>query len=324
MPARSIIVAAVLAAAGAAHAQMSPVFTYQGRLAQNGAAYTGIVDLQFKLFTAASAGTQVGPTRLLPDQSISDGLFTVGLDFGAAAFDGTARWLEITIINGGGGGTTLSPRQAITASPYALTAASLKLPFTGSGSDALDLLNLTQNGLGSVLEARTTAGTGPTVRATQQNSGGSAGVFMTQGFANTAPALWAETWGTGTGVYAEADEGAAIDLYSFQGPALNISRGSIKVEGVGINTQTPVFIHLVTAGNINCNGSGVCQSTLIDNPMINGDPTAILFVTESDPFLNNGTVAEIGSYVQYKDGYWRIARLGVEVGDRFNVLVIKH
>jgi len=53
---------------------------------------------------------------------VSNGLFTVTLDFGAN-FPGANRWLEIGVrTNGGGAYTTLSPRQALTATPYAIMA----------------------------------------------------------------------------------------------------------------------------------------------------------------------------------------------------------
>jgi len=55
--------------------------------------------------------------------SISNGLFAVTLDFGGV-FDGSARWLEIAVrTNGGGAFVALSPRQPITATPYAVRAA---------------------------------------------------------------------------------------------------------------------------------------------------------------------------------------------------------
>jgi hypothetical protein len=51
-----------------------------------------------------------------------DGLLNAELDFGANAFDGSARWLEIAVRSPTGSGdfTTLSPRQPLTVAPYAL------------------------------------------------------------------------------------------------------------------------------------------------------------------------------------------------------------
>jgi hypothetical protein len=50
-------------------------------------------------------------------------LFTTGLDFGAAVFNGQALWLQILVrTNGGGAFTPLIPRQPLTPSPYSITA----------------------------------------------------------------------------------------------------------------------------------------------------------------------------------------------------------
>jgi hypothetical protein len=58
--------------------------------------------------------------------AVSNGLFTVTLDFGGGVFDGSARWLEIGVrTNGVGTFTTLSPRQAILPTPYAIAAGNL-------------------------------------------------------------------------------------------------------------------------------------------------------------------------------------------------------
>ena len=50
-------------------------------------------------------------------------MFTATLDFGAGAFGGGARWLEIRVRPGASGGayTTLSPRQALAPAPIALS-----------------------------------------------------------------------------------------------------------------------------------------------------------------------------------------------------------
>ena len=97
-------------------------FTYQGQLKQSGTAANGSYDFQFSLWDAASAGTQIGSTQTLSGVTVTDGLFTVQLDFGSV-FDGNSRWLQIAVRPAGSGGyTTLSPRQAIAPSPYAINA----------------------------------------------------------------------------------------------------------------------------------------------------------------------------------------------------------
>lgn len=54
--------------------------------------------------------------------TVTNGLFTTQLDFGASAFTGDARYLEVRVRPGSSTGayTTLSPRQQLTATPYAL------------------------------------------------------------------------------------------------------------------------------------------------------------------------------------------------------------
>jgi hypothetical protein len=97
-------------------------FTYQGRLNSSGVPVNATADFQFSLWNAASAGVQVGSTVAVNNLSISNGLFTVTLDFGWSAFNGDARWLQIALRSPAGGGafTTLTPRQSITVAPYAL------------------------------------------------------------------------------------------------------------------------------------------------------------------------------------------------------------
>ncbi|HWN98287.1 MAG TPA: hypothetical protein VNS63_03350, partial [Blastocatellia bacterium] len=102
-------------------------FTYQGRLTDAGGPANGAYDLQFKLYDALAGPTQVGATATLDDVAVSNGSFSVTLDFGAAAFPGTNRWLEIGVRPGVSTGafTTLTPRQPITSTPYAINAAQL-------------------------------------------------------------------------------------------------------------------------------------------------------------------------------------------------------
>lgn len=105
---------AVLANAGTA-------FTYQGRLVDDGNPASGAYDLQFRLYDASAGGSQIGGTVAVVDVSVSSGLFTAQLDFGAGALNGQARWLEIDVKRDADGSyTTLAPRVALTPAPHAL------------------------------------------------------------------------------------------------------------------------------------------------------------------------------------------------------------
>ena len=125
------------AAAVDARAQtpLGPAFTYQGQLKQNGIAMNGTVNLRFSLWDAAGSGspptggTQVGGIDQITNVPVTNGLFTVTLNdaaqFGGSAFNGQARWLQIEVCSDStcASRTTLTPRQAMTAAPYATFAA---------------------------------------------------------------------------------------------------------------------------------------------------------------------------------------------------------
>ncbi len=100
-------------------------FTYQGRLNEAANPANGIYDLRLSLFDAFANGAQQGNTLTNLATAVSNGLFTLTLDFGNQ-FPGANRWLEIGVrTNGGGAFATLNPRQQFTAAPYAITASNL-------------------------------------------------------------------------------------------------------------------------------------------------------------------------------------------------------
>src|SRR6266853_1578935 len=69
-------------------------FTYQGRLNDGASAANGVYDLAFALFDGPSGGGLIGNTITNNAVGVTNGLFTVTLDFGNQ-FDGSARWLVI-------------------------------------------------------------------------------------------------------------------------------------------------------------------------------------------------------------------------------------
>jgi hypothetical protein len=119
----AVLLLACLLPCGIARAQTS-AFTYQGRLTDGGTPANTTYQFQFKLFDALpdASGTQIGPSVTDLAAMVTNGVFTVRLDFGPAAFDGNARYLEIGVRPSGSANpyTILSPRQQITSSPYAI------------------------------------------------------------------------------------------------------------------------------------------------------------------------------------------------------------
>jgi hypothetical protein len=124
-------------------------FTYQGRLTASGSPANGQFDLQFTLWDAVASGNQVGSAVMVISHTVTDGLFTVGLDFGAGVFQGSARWLEIGVRPGGSGGgfTNLSPRQALSAAPYAVSLVPGATITGTSGNALLSVYNANANGV---------------------------------------------------------------------------------------------------------------------------------------------------------------------------------
>ena len=122
---------------------LSTAFTYQGQLRQGGSPTSGSCDFQFGLFDAVSAGMQVGTPQAANAVSVNGGLFTVQLDFGPAVFTGADRWLEIGVRCPAGMEpfTTLAPRQALTASPYALSSPILARDPNGNVRGGMDILD---------------------------------------------------------------------------------------------------------------------------------------------------------------------------------------
>jgi hypothetical protein len=117
-------VVAFLGAISLAHAQTT-AFTYHGRLNNGGAPANGAHDMRFSVYDADTGGLLVAGPLPVDSVNVANGLFTARIDFGAGIFTGPPRWLEVSVRQGGAGAfTTLSPRQELTSSPYAIRAQS--------------------------------------------------------------------------------------------------------------------------------------------------------------------------------------------------------
>jgi len=107
---------------GIARAQ-GTAFTYEGQLQDNGSPASGTYNLAFTLFDTNSGGSAVAGPVTSKGVIVSNGLFTVLVDFSGGAFTGQPSWLQIGVeTNGAAAFSTLAPRQQLTPTPYAIFA----------------------------------------------------------------------------------------------------------------------------------------------------------------------------------------------------------
>lgn len=124
---RILLAAILLSAPGLLLAGGTPIgstLSYQGVLKDAGTAANGTYDVRACLYDVASGGTSLVCAAELNDVVISNGLMSVGFDFGLAVFVGERRYLELGIRAGTSTGayTAITPRQTVSPVPEALRA----------------------------------------------------------------------------------------------------------------------------------------------------------------------------------------------------------
>lgn len=256
-----MLVVLMLATGSVLASPLGTAFSYQGQLTSGGSPASGNFDFEFALYTAASGGT-AADTYDIPDIAVSEGLVNASVDFTDVPFNGQALWVEVRVRPGGttGAYTVLSPRQALTATPYALFALTgnqgpqgpagptgsagpkgdtgpaglqgsagpqgppgfVTLPYSGSGSDATAALLVTNSAGGAGLWGQGNAGDG--VHGHTSAASGKSGVA---GLGD----------GSNYGVYGSSGTGTGIFGTSLGGVGVHgESHGSATpgVEGVGL------------------------------------------------------------------------------------------
>jgi len=255
--------------AGAA-ASFSTSFTYQGQLTDEGSPADGDYDFQFALYDALSGGAQVGSNVSADDMTVTDGLFTVLLDFGAV-FDGTALWLEIGVREGSSTGayTILSPRQALTAAPYALGL----LPgavIRGTVPSGSGILNLSSSDVGL-----------------QVDSAGSHGVQVL----STNKAGFFVDSADGSGVYVRSAGVNGVEIFNAQFHGVRVE--STGWDGMFVESAGDDGVHVASAGGdgvyvgsagdnaIDANTSNDSETIRAVNGATNDDADAVKAITHS-------------------------------------------
>ncbi len=169
----------LLASVVTSHGQTT-AFTYQGRLNVSGNPANGSYDLIFQVFNAASGGGNIGGLLTTNGVAVSNGLFTVTLDFGGTPFTGPARWLDIAVrTNGAGSYTTLTPRQPLTPTPYAIYANTAGTVTNGAIANAQ--LAASSVAAGNIQNSTITAGKIASGQVVKSLNGLTDAVSLTQG-----------------------------------------------------------------------------------------------------------------------------------------------
>ena len=103
---------------------MSSAFTYQGRLQDDSGPVNSLCDFEFKMFASSEGSDEVWGTVPRYNLLVNDGYFTVDDLAFPGIFQGEARFIEISVRCPAGEGSfeNLSPRQELTAVPYAFYA----------------------------------------------------------------------------------------------------------------------------------------------------------------------------------------------------------
>jgi hypothetical protein len=264
----AIVLALVLAPA-ALRAQPSPgtAFTYQGQLKEAGVPCEGAYDFIFQLWDAAEGGAMVSDDLYVDDRPVGAGLFTVQLDFGEGMFTGDERWLQVHVRPGDSSGsyTELSPRQAVTAAPYALYA--LSGPGSGgfwaaSGDDIYNT-NSGNVGIGTADPAYPLHVESDGTRIVYVRNNGVSGRALYASSNGTA--LYAEGGSCALDAYADSPTGIGISVFNEaeSGNAYAVYANNISPTGVAIYGRT-------SNGNDYAGGIGVYGHAANDGYVTNG------------------------------------------------------
>ncbi len=120
--AAQLVLALALCAGTAIPVAAQPVddrLTFQGELRDGAGFATGSYDFRFRLYDSLVAGAQIG-AQVTTTAALTDGKFTVAIQFPGAFATGQQRFIEIDAAPAGSGAwVTLTPRQLLTASPNA-------------------------------------------------------------------------------------------------------------------------------------------------------------------------------------------------------------
>jgi len=233
---------------------MGTAFTYQGYLEKPaGSPVTNFCDFRFGLWNAPAVGDPKGISPQTNNGvSVSGGVFTTSIDFGAAGIHGTARWLEIevrcpTLV---GGFQLLNPRVELKPAPHALalpglytqqnpTSPNLIGGYSGNSVTA-GAYSASIGGGGEFLSENKVTDTGGTIAGGSANQAGDgAGTTTTADFATVCGGVYNKATGKISFVAGGQD---------------NTASGPSSTVGGGQDNQAKAWNATIAGGGVNALG----------------------------------------------------------------------
>lgn len=257
--------------------QGATAFMYQGQLQSNGTNVDGTNGIIFTLCSSATGNSAVG-APITNRVAVANGLFTVNLDYGAGAFNGSARWLDIAVSNGVTN-VDLSPRAQILPTPYATFAAT-----AGTATTATTAATAT-NIVGGVVATGTFSGNGSGLTNVAANlemqvfsNPGSSTFTVPTNVTSIIVEVWAGGGGGGSGngsydvggggggaggytkIFYDATPGASYSVLVGSGGIAGAAGGSSGFDGIVLATGGAAgsagAASGVTSGGLGGNGTG--------------------------------------------------------------------
>jgi hypothetical protein len=258
-----VVLLAVLLSGAVNGFSQTTAFSYQGTLSQGGVPANGTFQMTFSLWTAETGGNQVGATIGPQPVVVTNGNFAALLDFGAGAFPGDNRFLEITV-----GTTVLSPRPRMQSVPYAIRALTVTGPVSGSNASAVLTVTNAQPGITNPSptnlppaalkgEATSTSGSNVGVFGVGNGTDGVGVLGITNGSAGAGKGDPIGVIGIATSPTGETT-GIVAQVVSPQGTAIEAQAGSggflIRGNSDEPSTGNPKFV-VTAAGQVRANGA---------------------------------------------------------------------
>jgi len=254
--ARLVLLSTLIYQPSTVHAQ-GTAFTYQGRLFSSTNPVSGTYNMTFSLFNVNSGGGAMAGPVTTNGVIVTNGLFTVLIDFGSGVFTGETNWLQIGVeSNGVSSFTTLTPRQELTPTPYAIfaegaNAAGLSgtIPaatFGGTYSNAVTLNNAGNSfsGNGAGLTA---------VNAAALNGLNATNFWQTAGNSGTSPT---------NGNFIGTTDNQPLELH------VNRTR-SLRLEPTANDSNHSNIVNVVGGSPVNFVASGVVGATIAGGGAVN-------------------------------------------------------